>query len=1117
MRRALLAVTLLAALPPALPAQFVTPPPTPPRGVRTYDIRNAVGGVPGALPGYYNATRTRRAIQAAIDANPADTGANHQVFIPSGDWYVDRPVMDDRHIDVVAEPGATLTGVGETTPWVKGVPRQGYVRSMPLAGQHLDGAGGAAFAGLYLDAGEHAFIPCSPFSHGLPPSIQAGTVDAYQATDEVTVEWQQDLGASALYAGPVMGMSNGLHATPWTLGYFSYGTAAPFFGVTAGGTGYTSAPTVTATQTGGGTPPTFTATVAGGAVTGLALTSPGLGIQPGATITLAFSGGGGAGAAGVCTPYFAPAGVAGGLQVCLATADGTKWGSTRRYYFGIPAGMAGKADFAVTMSPRQGVVACWVNGVRQGAFAQSPAMPTAGSKFAPNWDVALQIADEDVEFPGIFPAATLSNAPAGATGTTPLNRNFTGLRYWAGAPYVLTGSAGSAQTRVDGLGLDHGGSAGARYKTQEAGVIAWLPFTDAPADVLAYRQFTVMFGSGTTATPSVCGYVVSNGMVGHPDWQFGSVRNLTLKTQGKYAPGMILGYTIDYEVRDCAIAGGVNALYNLQTGATYTIKLAGFNQLVAADIPLSLEFATVEQSGQLSFTNYGRCCVYATTTSSLRFAYVYVVYPANPALYLFRVGNYLQLDRLMTDFEGDMAALTQFKAACYIDAGTGSPQGTSLRIGNYNGGNLPAQGVLAYIDESDGGGGAGRVEIGNISSFSNAFRAVVETNGKAARADLVESCDLLAPWVLNSTTDGTSGLRCTKPLDGLPRRGQYATHSSILEAVHPADGQFARFRCTAGGTYAAGAPATPPRWLGQQPLDDSGAALATYVQANPAWTSGNAVAAAGPAGELIASRFLNAYLGGAAAPAPAPALVACLITGPTGSMTEAVGEASGNGYARTAVAFGASASGVAGSSATLTFPTLTGPIGTVRALHLRGAANNLLYGVVPVDPIATQAGTVISFAAGSLTVRPVPVPAGGTLGPQMGYVGTQVYDDFHNYCLRDTAFTPPSGLQFALSTAPASTSPPTEPSGNGYARVNAGAFTLAPDPNAASIGRPGVTSNAAAITFATPTGSWGTIKSVYLLDGAGNVTFSGNVTIQRSVGSGSPAPAIPVGAFWVAW
>ena len=68
------------------------------------------------------------------------------------------------------------------------------------------------------------------------------------------------------------------------------------FTITAGGTNYTSAPTVTITPTqiGEGSGATATATISGGAVTGITLTAPGSGYTAGATV--AITGGGGSGA-----------------------------------------------------------------------------------------------------------------------------------------------------------------------------------------------------------------------------------------------------------------------------------------------------------------------------------------------------------------------------------------------------------------------------------------------------------------------------------------------------------------------------------------------------------------------------------------------------------------------------------------------------------------------------------------------------------------------------------------------------------------------------------------------------------------------------------------------------
>ena len=75
------------------------------------------------------------------------------------------------------------------------------------------------------------------------------------------------------------------------------------FTITAGGSGYTSAPTVSISPVfvGEGSGATATATVSGGAVTAITLTNAGSGYADGATVS--FSGGGGNGATATCTVY----------------------------------------------------------------------------------------------------------------------------------------------------------------------------------------------------------------------------------------------------------------------------------------------------------------------------------------------------------------------------------------------------------------------------------------------------------------------------------------------------------------------------------------------------------------------------------------------------------------------------------------------------------------------------------------------------------------------------------------------------------------------------------------------------------------------------------------------
>lgn len=120
-----------------------------------------------------------------------------------------------------------------------------------------------------------------------------------------------------------------------------------------------------------------------------------------------------------------------------------------------------------------------------------------------------------------------------------------------------------------------------------------------------------------------------------------------------------------------------------------------------------------------------------------------------------------------------------------------------------------------------------------------------------------------------------------------------------------------------------------------------------------------------------------------------------------------------------------------------------------------------------------------------------------------------------DFLFRGGSYTPPAGLYIALFTAaPSDTGGGTEVSGNSYARVNlapsasnwasTGGVTTTTNPSA---GTSGTTSNNSAISFPTPSGSWGTITHVGIFDAstAGNLLFWGALSSSLSV-TGSSTP-----------
>lgn len=116
-----------------------------------------------------------------------------------------------------------------------------------------------------------------------------------------------------------------------------------------------------------------------------------------------------------------------------------------------------------------------------------------------------------------------------------------------------------------------------------------------------------------------------------------------------------------------------------------------------------------------------------------------------------------------------------------------------------------------------------------------------------------------------------------------------------------------------------------------------------------------------------------------------------------------------------------------------------------------------------------------------------------------------------DFLLRGQTFTAPTGLYVGLLTAaPSDTGGGTEVSGNAYARQNLApsltnwAGTQAAASTTASSGTSGTTSNNVAITFPTPTASWGTVTAFGVYDAlsGGNLLFYGNLNIAKTINQG---------------
>ncbi len=115
------------------------------------------------------------------------------------------------------------------------------------------------------------------------------------------------------------------------------------------------------------------------------------------------------------------------------------------------------------------------------------------------------------------------------------------------------------------------------------------------------------------------------------------------------------------------------------------------------------------------------------------------------------------------------------------------------------------------------------------------------------------------------------------------------------------------------------------------------------------------------------------------------------------------------------------------------------------------------------------------------------------------------------HIFRTLTFAKPTVLGVALYTAaPGEAGGGTEVSGGNYARVD----TPPLDANwSGTSGTDGLTDNVSAITFPTPSASWGLVTDFAILDAttAGNFLLYGTLTASKNINNGDPAPAFAIG------
>jgi len=225
--------------------------------------------------------------------------------------------------------------------------------------------------------------------------------------------------------------------------------------------------------------------------------------------------------------------------------------------------------------------------------------------------------------------------------------------------------------------------------------------------------------------------------------------------------------------------------------------------------------------------------------------------------------------------------------------------------------------------------------------------------------------------------------------------------------------------------------------------------------------------------------------------------------------------ANANAYARTAVTFGAAATRKVVQSGAVTFPQATGTWGTITHWTI-------------VDTQTYGSGNVLAHGSFTSSFAPVtgntPTIPSGELQVQMnassgaGFVDATVHKLFDRM-FRNQAYAKPAtyvGLATAtIADAASVTADITEvTTGVGYARVQV-------NPNGGAsptwtVASGGALDNVQAITFPTPTGSWGLVTSCFLIDsasGAGNIIGYDNSSIVDQTPVANDTVQFAIGAF----
>ncbi len=706
----------------------------------------------------------------------------------------------------------------------------------------------------------------------------------------------------------------------------------------------------------------------------------------------------------------------------------------------------------------------------------------------------------------------------------PLDRDVLGLRISSVARYTL-GATGSAQSRIDGATLNDT----KRYFTNEAWMLMYLPLdepfaTGANAQGLHDRSIPIVCNGGGSGGPGR-GFGrwmdATHGQIGgQMDWVHNvEIRDVSVSCNGggDYGCGIEIHSVIDPTIGGTTlkIVGGAYGLATVPNVTGYTGTLWGDITISSNDTSVLVGFGIWRQQGRLCGNNFGRWFIRGADGTDLTADYCLQVTQPAAVEGVMRMSGSIKVEFVGADWESPLDSAC--KAGMFLEnpnGGIAAP--VHWDFGTAGAANTNANAPWFLLDEHGTFPNVGVppaiFRYNTSGSYTDCPAGLIRIHSRAAAIGRVLANQAYAaPFIVHASPDGRGKVIAEHHhYQGVPVRTSWATQAHEIVQDRWVDGGFEKFLCAVGG---ANNTPTPPNWIGVRAMDVSGSGLAGYIVGHSYATGGNTTPHQGGFTDYAQAQSLNGYFRGTAA--TPPTLTWGLATQDRGARLDGVMTllSGATGYAPvTGATWAASSGGATSNTSTVNLgSTITGTGQVVNALV--GYVGGTPWVQIPIKPVTlSSTPQAISFAPGTLQIAATPLP-----GQSVGSLATSVQDKLNDFVLRGVAIPSPGTISLALSTNAAGGAM-AEPSGNGYARVAVPAWTpvrvnTVTNPIDGMVA--GWTSNALPLTFPTPTGSWGTIRSVSLMDSAGNLVGSANLPIVRVVAPGSPALTAGPGAFWV--